>query len=67
MQNCNTENECDDNKVVKRSSEKMNLKGDYGNIAILLMLYVLQGDRNVQLLTNQLIIDHFCNASQASH
>lgn len=28
----------------KNKKEKFNLKGDYGNIAILLLLYVLQGE-----------------------
>jgi hypothetical protein len=28
-----------------RSDEKSDLKGDYGNVAILLLLYLLQGDK----------------------
>lgn len=40
-----TENESD--LKCENSSEKSNLKGDYGNIAILLLLYVLQGDNRV--------------------
>ncbi|KAG4068279.1 hypothetical protein HA402_007799 [Bradysia odoriphaga] len=36
-----TENESGDK--VENSKEKFNLKGDYGNIAILLLLYMLQG------------------------
>lgn len=37
----NTENESDDD--VEKNREQSKLKGDYGNIAILLLLYVLQG------------------------
>lgn len=50
-----TENESDD-KVENssdESEEKSNLKGDYGNIAILLLLYVLQGDKRVILTTSE--------------
>lgn len=40
-----TENESNDSDdTVENSSAKLNLKGDYGNIAILLLLYMLQGD-----------------------
>lgn len=53
MQNHSTENESDDN--VEKSRERSNLKGDYGNIAILLLLYVLQGDKRVlYFITNDL-------------
>lgn len=47
-----TENESDDK--VEKSSDKINLNGDYGNIALLLLLYVLQGDNKEILSTNQL-------------
>lgn len=48
MQNrstANTENESDDK--VEKNREKLDLKGDYGNIAILLLLYILQGDNKL--------------------
>lgn len=35
---------------VESEDEKPNLKGDYGNILILFLLYVLQGGKNFVLL-----------------
>lgn len=48
-----TDNE-NDNKM-GGSHEKFNLKGDYGNIAILLLLYILQGDRREIFKTNEIL------------
>lgn len=45
MQNHIKNEESESDEKVGDSREKFNLKGDYGNIAILCLLYVLQGDK----------------------
>ncbi len=41
----NIDEEHNNDDKVENNREKLNLKGDYGNIAILLFLYFLQGDK----------------------